>query len=338
MLYLQYSQRKGGPRLETQDQLTDITKQYLHTYEALKKKYPWHHSDARMFMLMASMYSLHQKSFDIEQFDYLQQTIKKKNSWFSPLRSHQRFPIAGMLDCLAENPEDSWSGFKQVYSQLVKGPWGRGTSTYAAALSYYTFFRDDFSAVPAFTAWYEFLQGSFPDLTSTDYYPLHALYIYQFPGNKEQMIEHMNNAHHQLLQRDFKKGTQIQYLSFLAALNLESMNENAYFERFDEILRHWESEQWHVRPFYYSLLGVLGFTASFSSVIDDARSIHSLLAEQSEFQRFQHFAVHISIQIAVAHNASAQGASLSSSVVDTQRAVALQALNSSTSASAAITL
>lgn len=325
--------------METQEQLTDITKQYLHTYEALKKKYPWHHSDARMFMLMASMYSLHQKSFDIDQFDRLQQTIKKKNSWFSPLRSHQRFPIAGMLDCLSSKPEESWAGFKQLYSQLVQGSWGRGTSTYAAALSYYTFFRDDLSAVPAFTAWYEFLQDSFPDLTSADYYPLHALYIHQFPGNKEQMIEHMNNAHHQLLQRDFKKGAQIQYLSFLAALNLESINGTAYFERFDEILDQWQSGPWHVRPFYYSLLGVLGFTASFSSIIDDARSVHALLAEQSEFRRFHHFAVHISLQIAVAHHTSAQGASSHSpALIEAQRAVALQALNSSTSASAAITL
>ncbi|MDZ5781619.1 DUF4003 family protein [Marinococcus luteus] len=324
--------------METQEQLTDITKQYLNTYEALKKKYPWHHSDARMFMLMASMYSLHHKSFDIERFDRFQQTIKKNNSWFSPLRSHQRFPIAGMLDCLAENPEDSWTGFKQLYSQLVQGPWGRGTSTYAAALSYYTFFRDDFSAVPAFTAWYEFLQESFPDLTSADYYPLHTLYIHQFPGNKEQMIEHMNSTHHQLLERDFKKGTQLQHLSFLAALNLESINETAYFERFDDILGYWQSGQWHVRPFYYSLLGVLGFTASFSSIIDDARSVHTMLAEQSDFRRFQHFAVHISIQIAVAHRASPQVGSLPSALIDAQRAVALQALNSSTSASAAITL
>ncbi|GEK57200.1 DUF4003 domain-containing protein [Marinococcus halophilus] len=324
--------------METKEQLTAMTNDYLHTYEALKKKYPWYHSDARMFMLMASMYSLYQKPFDSHRFDRLQQTIKKKNSWFSPLRSHQRFPIAGMLDCLSEDPENSWPGFKQLYSQLVQGPWGRGTSTYAAALSYYAFYKDDFAAVPAFTAWYQFLQESFPELTSADYYPLHALCIHQFPGNKEQMIEHMNNVHHQLLERDFKKGPQLQYLSFLAALNLESLGGTAYFERFDELLEYWKSDQWHVRPFYYSLLGVLGFTTSFPAIIDDARSIHARLAGQGEFRRFHHFAVHISLQLAVAHHAYTNGGSLPVAVLEAQRAVALQALNSSTSASAAITL
>ncbi|MFC7061027.1 DUF4003 family protein [Halobacillus seohaensis] len=169
--------------------LDQIIAEYIEVFTQLKKKLKWSTVDPSSLMMISSLYSMNEKSFQMERFSAISNYIKKNVGVFSTLKSSLRFTIAAMIDLRFDEPKENFHKYLAVYEKLVEGGFKRGNFTYIAALSLLTSNAETDSDLLIDRAMiiYKNMKKSHYFLTGDNDYPL-ALLLAQLDSNIDDLI------------------------------------------------------------------------------------------------------------------------------------------------------
>ncbi|MET3698939.1 uncharacterized protein DUF4003 [Bacillus oleivorans] len=197
---------------------------YIQIYSLLKEKLKWKIADQRTLMLIASMYVINKKNFQIDRFLKISDYIKNNVGAFSTLKSYQRFTTAAMLDIHFENPEKIFGDYIELYEELVNGGFNRGAFTYIAA---FTLLKDTNlltnrkEKIERAMAVYKGMQKKHFFLTNSADYPL-AVMVAARKEPVEKLMDVIELFYNQLNENGFKKGNDLQFLSHILSLDHET--------------------------------------------------------------------------------------------------------------------
>ncbi|WP_158661037.1 DUF4003 family protein [Bacillus kwashiorkori] len=232
--------------------------QFLSVYSELKKALRWKVSDNKTLMLIASMFVVNKREFDIQRFLQVSEYIKGNVDAFNTLRSQERFSIGAMLHIHFNRVEDVFHSYLHLYETLINSGFKRGMFTYIAAGVLFTSKTDSqdyrLIAEKAYRI-YKAMQKEHLFLTSENDYPL-ALLLATRNEEVPSLIERMEDFYHQLQTLGFKKGNDLQFLSHVLSLD-PSADKKILSERcitlFDKI------HQLHKKPksVHYPTIGML---------------------------------------------------------------------------------
>ncbi|MCM3601165.1 DUF4003 domain-containing protein [Robertmurraya korlensis] len=264
--------------------LQDKVNEYANIYEQLYKSLKWKVSDTRTLMLVASMYVVNQKPFDLQRFEEISNGIKKDVGMFSTLNSPHRFTYAAMLDIRFENPMDNFIELLKIYDQLIDSKFSRETFTYLCA---YLFLADDTigdlqARIKRSMTFYKGMKSNHFFLTSSSDYPL-AVLLAKEEGSVDELLEKMEYFYENLAQNGFSKGNDLQFLSHI--LSLHSSDKTIVTERctilLDEFKRRGDIK---LRKMHYPVLGLLSFLENGVQELDRIKEINTLLNQNKRFK------------------------------------------------------
>lgn len=264
--------------------LHDKVNEYANIYEQLYKSLKWKVSDTRTLMMVASMYVVNQKPFDLQRFLEISDGIKKNVGMFSTLNSPHRFTYAAMLDIRFENPMDKFIELLNIYDQLIESKFSRETFTYLCA---YLLLADDTigdlqTRIERSMTFYKGMKSYHFFLTSSSDYPL-AVLLAKEEGSVDELLETMEYFYENLAQNGFWKGNDLQFLSHI--LTLHSSDKNIVTDRcitlLDEFKRRGDIK---LRKLHYPVLGLLSFLENGVQELDRIKEIHSQLNQNKLFK------------------------------------------------------
>lgn len=264
--------------------LQDKVHEYANIYEQLYKSLKWKVSDTRSLMMVASMYVVNQKPFDLQRFLEISQEIKKNVGMFSTLNSPHRFTYAAMLDVRFDKPIEKFIELLKIYDQLIDSKFSRESFTYLCA---YLLLVDDKisnlqTRIERSMSFYKGMKSNHFFLTSSSDYPL-AVLIANEEGTVDELLETMEYYYEKLAQSGFWKGNDLQFLSHI--LSLHPSEKNVVMERcltlFDEFKRRGDIK---LRKLHYPVLGLLSFLENGDQELDTIKEIHSQLNQNKRFK------------------------------------------------------
>lgn len=264
--------------------LQNKVNEYASIYEQLYKSLKWKVSDTRTLMMVASMYVVNQKEFNLQNFLEISEGIKKNVGMFSTLNSTHRFTFAAMLDVRFANPMDKFFDLMKIYDQLIDSKFSRESFTYLCA---YLLLLDEKSSdlqktIDRSISFYKGMKSNHFFLTSSSDYPLAVLLAYE-EGSVEELLETMEHYYDYLAQNGFWKGNDLQFLSHI--LSLHPNDKNTVTERcttlLDEFKRRGDIK---LRKLHYPVLGLLSFLEKGDQELDTIREIHTQLNQNKLFK------------------------------------------------------
>ncbi|WP_159430962.1 DUF4003 family protein [Bacillus massilinigeriensis] len=192
---------------------------YRDIYSELKPALSWKVSDKRMIMLIASIYAISDKPFNLNRFMKISDYIKGSVGFFNTLKSEPRFSIAAMLDVRYHDSEEKFQELLSVYEQLVENQFSRGGPTYIAAGVLMNQCQDmDQLNIPRMMEVYKGMRRHHFFLTSSTDYPLAAL-LSGRKGEVEDILERVEYFYRELNKNGFYKGNDLQFLSHILAID-----------------------------------------------------------------------------------------------------------------------
>lgn len=264
--------------------LQNKVQEYTNIYEQLYKSLKWKVSDTKTLMIVASMYVVNQKEFDLQRFLEISNGIKKKVGMFSTLNSPHRFTYAAMLDVRFDNPMDKFFDLLKIYDQLIDSKFSRESFTYLCA---YLFLADDTigdlqTRINRSMSFYKGMKSNHFFLTSSSDYPL-AVLIANEEGSVDELLEIIEYYYEKLAQNGFWKGNDLQFLSHI--LSLQQSDKNTVTERciilLDEFKRRGDIK---LRKIHYPVLGLLSFLENGVQELDTIKEIHTQLNQNKFFK------------------------------------------------------
>ncbi|MFB1050714.1 DUF4003 family protein [Paraliobacillus sp. JSM ZJ581] len=243
-------------------------------YKQLQDKLKWKVSDKRTLMVMASTYVLNHQPFQLDQFLDISNYIKRHVGAFSTLQSYQRFTIAAMLDVRFQNPKEKFHQLIDVYDQLIKGDFSRGSFTYIAAMAIMTNSSKKSSyneqVDRSFIIYKEMKKKHF-FLTSSSDYPLAAL----LSGVNEDINNLMNRVewlYENLSNMGFKKGNDLQFLTHILTLD-SSISPQTLVSRSTHLLDAFKQAGIKIKKMLYPQVGMLALLEDTTDLIDTIRLV-----------------------------------------------------------------
>ncbi|MFD2044363.1 DUF4003 family protein [Ornithinibacillus salinisoli] len=229
---------------------------YTKTYDALKHRMKWKVSDKRILMSIASIYTMNDTKLDSEKLLQLADTIKRRASLFSSMRSYPRFTTAAMLDVNFDNSEEKVELLYDYYEQFKRAKFSSGTFTYIAATILLTNHTEHL-AVPTTIQTakniYDGMKKEHAFLTSSGDYPLATLLAFR---EREDIIQHMESYYEQLAKNGFRKGNDLQFLSHILSLS-EDGNIQTIVNRTMEVADMLLDHGIKTKTTYYPAIGIL---------------------------------------------------------------------------------
>ncbi|WP_110113354.1 DUF4003 family protein [Bacillus sp. CGMCC 1.16541] len=245
---------------------------YEDIYTQLKKKFKWSFADSRTFMMVASIYVMNKRSFDLERYSRLSDYIKNEVSTFSTLKSQERFTIAAMLDIRTQQPEKSFHHFLSLYEELIKGGFTRNVFTYISTLILMTHYQSEHDYQHQIERSFHIYKGMRKKhffLTSSSDYPLAVLLSTQ-DKEIDSLLHDIEVMYDALHTNGFRKGNDLQFLShILSLLN----HQDRLVERTADIQRRFRERDVKVKPMHYASLGMM---ATLDDPISDIETIQQL--------------------------------------------------------------
>ncbi len=241
---------------------------YKTLYAALKKQLKWKVSDPRALMLVASMYIVNGKPFNMEHFIALSDAIKKKAGMFSALNSYQRFTAAAMLDVRFEEPEEKIDVLLSLYRQLTDGGFSRGTFTYLAALVMLGSDREEKAYQEKTERALELYKGMRSRhffLTSSSDYPL-AVLLAERDEQVDDLMDHIEFFYRTLNEQGFRKGNDLQFLSHILSIDQQA-DAMELIERSKRVFDTLKEAGIRPRASYYPAIGLLSLLEDRTNVI-----------------------------------------------------------------------
>lgn len=232
--------------------------QFFSVYSDLKKALKWKVTDHKTMMLIASMYVVNKREFDIQRFLQVSEYIKSNVNAFNTLRSQERFSIGAMLDIHYDRVEDVFHSYLDLYEVLVKSGFKRGMFTYIAAGVLFTSKidpKDHVFFVEKAHHIYKAMQKEHMFLTSENDYPL-ALLLATQHEEVSSLIERMEGFYHQLQTVGFKKGNDLQFLTHILSLD-STADKNGLSDRCLEIFDKIHQLNKKPKPVNYPTIGML---------------------------------------------------------------------------------
>jgi len=112
--------------------MEDVLKSFKNIYTELKSTFRWH-ADDNIFKLVAAMYIVHHKKFNLTRYQTLTNDLKNKVGVFSYLKSSQRFTTAATLDITCPDLKQGFEKLMKIYEGLIESGFSRTPYTYIAA-------------------------------------------------------------------------------------------------------------------------------------------------------------------------------------------------------------
>lgn len=258
---------------------------YKDIFVQLKDTLKWKVSDQRTLMMVASMYVVNKKPFDLKRFTELSEYIKDSVGMFSTLKSHLRFTVAAMLDIRFEDPKDKYNEFIDLYEKLVAGGFQRSTFTYISALIILTqdpIGSDHTSSIERSLDIYKGMKDKHYFLTSYSDYPL-AVLLAERDGSIDELMDHVEYFYDKLHEGPFYKGNDLQFLSHILSLNREE-NADILIDRcitmFDAFKQHGISR----KMMFYPMMGLLSMLENGSGELKNVLEMKAHLDSDKLFK------------------------------------------------------
>ncbi|WP_456276671.1 DUF4003 family protein [Bacillus sp. AK128] len=264
--------------LETKVQ--DYTNIYQQLYKALK----WKVTDSRTLMMVASMYVVKQKTFDLERFLDISEDIKKNVGMFSTLNSPHRFTMAAMLDIQFDDPMEKFSALMDIYEKLIESKFNRDQFTYLC--SYILLVNEGESdlqeRIYRSMSLYRGMRSNHFFLTSSSDFPL-AVLLADEEGTLDELLENMEQYYSKLDQNGFSKGNELQFLSHI--LSLHPANSDTVTERCTTLLDEFKRRgDLKLKKMHYPVLGLLSFLENGNQELETIHELVQILNHQKSFK------------------------------------------------------
>ncbi|WP_284140179.1 DUF4003 family protein [Virgibacillus sp. LDC-1] len=226
-------------------------------YEELKDAFRWKVSDNKILMTIASMYVLHDKPFNLEQFKSLENAIKQHAGIFSSLRSESRFTTAAMLDVHFETGEKQVPALFELYEALLDEGFSRGIFTYLAATVLLTKAVTEEveprQVISKAKKIYDGMKDEHIFLTSKEDYPLAILLGFE---TKDSIVAQTETYYQALSESGFRKGNDLQSLSHILALGSED-DPARLVDRTVQLYDAFRNYGLKRKAMYYPAIGIL---------------------------------------------------------------------------------
>ncbi|WP_070119590.1 DUF4003 family protein [Bacillus marinisedimentorum] len=258
---------------------------YKRLYGELKKQLKWKVSDPRALMLVASMYIINGKPFEMERFIALSDAIKKKAGMFSTLNSYQRFTAAAMLDVRFEKPEEKIEDLLSLYRHLTDGGFSRGAFTYLSALVMLSSEPDGegyHQKIERSLTIYKGMRSRHFFLTSSSDYPL-AVLLTERSEPVEEIMEHIEFFYGNLNDQGFRKGNDLQFLSHILSIDQQA-DTRVLIERSKQVFDALHDAGIRPKPAYYPAIGLLSLLEDRTNTILTVREIADQLLDDKLFR------------------------------------------------------
>lgn len=259
---------------------------YKNIYNQLRKKLNWKVSDNRIIMTIASMYVISNKPFDRERFLSIAETISKKASLFSTLKTQFRFTMATNLDLNYEHTTEKIDDLLNIYNEFKNNKFKRGNFTYIAAslvLMNTNSLEEAREIINEAKVLHDGMKKQHPFLTATSDYPFATILALNSDLDVDITVERLDNFYFALANNGFKKGNDLQVLSHLltlAADENDSVLLNRVIHVYDTIRKH------GVKPKnnYYTVMGLLAFLPTEEVEMDVILEVYEQLNKQKHFK------------------------------------------------------
>lgn len=258
--------------------------QYIEIYEQLYKTFKWKVTDPLSLMMIASMYVVNQKPFDVNRLMDISDGIKKNVGMLSTLNSPHRYTFAAMLDVKFENPMEQFSKMLNIYEHLIGSKFSRESFTYLCAYILLTIESelDLQTRISRSRSLYKGMRSNHFFLTSSSDYPL-AVLLSNEDGTVEELLQNMEHFYSKLNQYGFSKGNDLQFLSHVLSLN--PSDRDIVAERcvslLDECKRRRKVK---IRRMHYPVLGLLSFLENGVQELDIITEIVTQLNHHKRFK------------------------------------------------------
>lgn len=262
-----------------------LVQDYSRIFGELKKKLKWQITDERTLMMVAFLYLIKGKPFNLEEFLRVSEYIKKNVGVFSSLRSAQRFTIAAMLILRYQNPEEKFHDYLKVYDKLTEKGFKRGAFTYIAAISILTGKKQkdslDTMSEKAVEI-YKGMKSSHMFLTGHSDYPL-AVLLAQEERDVESLMTEIDYYYHNLSKNGFRKGNDLQFLSHVLSLQ-KGEDAEIIIERCIRLMDKFRDAGKRMKAMYYPALGLVALLQDGEKEIGNVMKLHDQLNQEKLFR------------------------------------------------------
>lgn len=264
--------------------LDQIIAEYTEVFTQLNKKLKWSIIDPSSLMMISSLYTMNEKSFQMERFSALSNYIKKNVGVFSTLKSSHRFTIAAMIDLHFKEPKENFHKYLDVYEKVVEGGFKRGRFTYIAALSLLTSNAETDSDLLIDRAMiiYKTMKKSHYFLTGDNDYPL-AVLLAQLDRNIDVLISDIDRYYDQLHQNGFRKGNDLQFLSHIFTIQ-QDVDASVLVDRATGLTHDLKKLGLRVKPMFYPAIGLLALIKNSSKDIETIKSLYHRFNTEKQFR------------------------------------------------------
>ncbi|MBS4198565.1 DUF4003 domain-containing protein [Bacillus sp. FJAT-49732] len=262
--------------------MNNIIDNYIQIFEQLRKEMKWKVSDKKILMMIASLYAMNKKDFQIERFLKIADEIKDRSGYFSYMRSESRYTAAAILDVNYDDPETKVSSLFEIYEDMIKEKFSRGIFTYIAAsvLLKITVDLDYHSLIVKGKETYNAMKKEHPFLTSSEDYPLAVLLASE---NRENVIQRSEYFYDQLNQNGFYKGNNLQFISHILSLNNEE-SEKDLLNRTVYVFDSFKEKGIKPKATYYPTMGMLALLPNEELDMEIITDVYDRFNQEKHFK------------------------------------------------------
>ncbi|WP_252313126.1 DUF4003 family protein [Sinobaca sp. H24] len=307
-----------------ENKLMDKLEMYEKYYSTLKQELKWQVVDARVLMLISSMYVVRKKELDVERFKEIAEYVKKKKGVFSALNSAQVYVGAATLDIRFDNPEEKYHEWMEVYDQLVDSSFQRGSFTYISALLVLDLKKEADSRedlIKGAKRVFDLMKKDHMFLTSSSDYPI-AVLLAASPLEEAPLMAKIEELYGNLNDKGFKKSNELQMLSHILALR-DNEDTDILVKHAMDVVVTLEAQEKKVRPIHYPEVGIMALAEEKEMLADFIVRIENALNEAKDFKWHKKMNFTIAVQLSVSEYA--EEASIMETAVQTSLESILQA-------------
>lgn len=281
-----------------QQRLEHKMERYIEIVSQLKRKLKWSVSNNQTYMMIASMYVVNEKEFNMDRFLDMSEYIKGEVGVFSTLKSQTRFTTAAMLDIHFDTPKEMFHKYLEVYEAFVDQRFQRGVFTYIAAMVHFLKHKElNLPLVQRARSIYKGMRVEHPFLTTNTDYPLSVL-LGEVEKEEDALINYVEAFYAHLDDNGFTKGNQLQFLSHILALPSEE-SERAIVERVQKVKSTFVDLRLKGKQAYYPEMGMLSLIENGETHVNTIKQFSNQLDKRKLFKWYPDMNVKITTNILV---------------------------------------
>ncbi|GEL09167.1 DUF4003 family protein [Salisediminibacterium halotolerans] len=280
--------------------MTVAVEPVLDTYDEVKKLLRWQFPGTGVMLMTASMYELRGEPFDAERFLALADTVKKKGTWFSPLKQSFRFSLAANLATSADDPERALAEVVRLYEALRRYKFKQGTATYVTAMLLHKKADRDTPLeehAERTQALHRGMKEKHPFLTGETDYPLAAMLAMR-GGEPEPVIERIEYFYKGMAEERLQKSNELQMMSHLLSLD-DAHDDAEVLANAAAQLEHWKKAKLRLKPVHYPSLAMLALAVGSEDVTAEIKAAEAELKKHKGLRWEQDWPLVHAVQLTI---------------------------------------